>query len=161
MMSHLREYQGKTIQDVGRGDLDLGKLDTEEEKQAQEKVAEQMKGLIERSKAALAERVSEVRLTHRLTDSPACIVIGDDDMGGQMRRLLQQTGQAVPVSKPIFELNPAHLLVQKLDQEADEDRFRELIGVIFDHSMLAEGGHLEDSAAHVRSVNKLLLEILG
>jgi molecular chaperone HtpG len=82
-------------------------------------------------------------------------------MGAQMRRLLEQAGQSVPSNKPILELNPEHLLVQKLDQEPDEDRFAELISIIFDHANLAEGGHLEDSAAHVKSVNKLLLELMS
>ena len=161
MMSHLREYKDKTIQDVGRGALDLGELDTEDEKKAQEKVAEELKGLVERSKEALGDRVDEVRITHRLTDSPACVVVGDHDMGSQMRRLLEQAGQQVPNSKPILELNPEHVLVEKLDQEADEDRFAELIGIIFDHANLAEGGHLQDSAAYVRNVNKLLLELMS
>ena len=161
MMSHLNEYKGKTLQDVGRGALDLGQLDTEEEKKAQEKVAEESKNLVERTKAALGDKVDEVRVTNRLTDSPACVVVGDGDMNAYMRRLMEQAGQTVPSSKPILELNPEHVLVQKLDQEADEDRFKELIGIIFDHANLAEGGHLGDSAAYVKSVNKLLLELMS
>ncbi|MGH1440490.1 MAG: molecular chaperone HtpG [Cellvibrionaceae bacterium] len=158
-MSHLREYDGKTFQDVGRGALDLGELDSEEEKKEQEKINEELKSLIERSKAALEEQVEEVRLTHRLTDSPACVVVGEADMGAQMRRLLEQAGQAVPESKPIFELNPEHPLVQKLDQESDEDRFADLVKVLFDQANLAEGGQLDDPAAYVTRLNKLLLEL--
>ncbi len=158
-MSHLREYEGKAFQDVGRGELDLGDMDTEEEKKEQEKINEELKGLVERSKKALEEQVEEVRLTHRLTDSPACVVVGEADMGAQMRRLLEQAGQAVPESKPIFELNPEHPLVKKLDQEQDEDRFTDLVKVLFDQATLAEGGQLGDPAAYVSRLNKLLLEL--
>jgi len=159
MMSHLREFDGKSLQDVGRGELDLGELDSEDEKQAQEKVAEELKSLIERSKTALGDSVDEVRLTHRLTDSPACVVVGEADMGAQMRRLLEQAGQALPDSKPIFELNPEHPLVKKLDQEPDEDRFGDLVKVLFDQANLAEGGQLDDPASYVQRLNKLLLEM--
>jgi len=158
-MSHLREYDGKTFQDVGRGALDLGELDTEDEKKEQEKINEALKSLVERSKVALAEQVEEVRLTHRLTGSPACVVVGEADMGAQMRRLLEQAGQDVPESKPIFELNPEHPLVKKLDQEQDEDRFVDLVKVLFDQANLAEGGQLDDPAAYVTRLNKLLLEL--
>jgi molecular chaperone HtpG len=158
-MSHLREYDGKTVQDVGRGALDLGELDTEEEKKEQEKINEELKTLIERSQKALAEKVESVRLTNRLTGSPACVVVGEADMGAQMRRMLEQAGQDVPDSKPIFELNPEHPLVKKLDQEADEDRFADLVSVLFDQANLAEGGQLEDPAAYVGRLNKLLLEL--
>ncbi|MGH1487623.1 MAG: molecular chaperone HtpG [Cellvibrionaceae bacterium] len=158
-MSHLREYDGKSFQDVGRGALDLGDLDNEEEKKEQEKINEELKGLVERSQKALGDSVEEVRLTHRLTNSPACVVVGDADMGAQMRRLLEQAGQAVPESKPILELNPEHPLVKKLDQEPDEDRFADLVSVLFDQANLAEGGQLEDPAAYVNKLNKLLLEL--
>ncbi|ODS23451.1 molecular chaperone HtpG [Candidatus Endobugula sertula] len=159
MMSHLNEFDGKQLQDVARGSLDLGDLDTEEEKKAQEKVNEELKGLVERSQKVLEDQVNEVRLTHRLTDSPACVVVGEADMGAQMRRLLEQAGQAVPESKPIFELNPEHPLVKKLDQEPDEDRFADLVNILFDQATLAEGGHLNDPAAYVQRLNSLLLEL--
>ena len=158
-MSHLREYDGKTVQDVGRGALDLGELDTEEEKKEQEKIKEELKTLIERSQKALSDKVESVRLTNRLTGSPACVVVGEADMGAQMRRMLEQAGQEVPDSKPIFELNPEHPLVKKLDQEADEDRFTDLVSVLFDQANLAEGGQLDDPAAYVGRLNKLLLEL--
>jgi molecular chaperone HtpG len=158
-MSHLREYDGKIVQDVGRGALDLGELDTEEEKKEQEKINEELKSLVERSQKALADKVESVRLTNRLTDSPACVVVGEADMGAQMRRMLEQAGQDVPDSKSIFELNPEHPLVKKLDQEADEDRFADLVSVLFDQANLAEGGQLEDPAAYVGRLNKLLLEL--
>lgn len=159
-MSHLREYDGKTLQDVGRGSLDLGDLDTEEEKKEQEKIDKEFTALVKRAKEALGEdKVEDVRLTHRLTDSPACVVIGEADMGAQMRRLLEQAGQSVPSNKPILELNPEHSLVKKLDQETDEDRFADLISVLFDQATLAEGGHLEDPADYVSKLNKLLMEL--
>lgn len=158
LMSHLQEFEGKNFQDVGKGELDLGKLDTEEEKQAQEKVAEQLKPLLERVQTVLDAQVSEVRITHRLTDSPACVVVGQFDMGAQMRRLLESAGQKVPDSKPIFELNPEHPLVKKLEAEANEERFGDLAHILFDQANLAEGAHLQDPAAYVQRLNKLLLD---
>ncbi len=159
LMSHLFEYEGKKFQDVARGELDLGILDNEEEKKEQEKVAEEFEGLVERVKNSLSEKVQEVRITHRLTESPACLVVGEYDMGAQMRRIMEAAGQSVPDSKPIFELNPAHPLVVKLDKEADEDRFKDLIEILFDQAHLAEGGQLADPAAYVQRLNKLLLEL--
>lgn len=159
LMSHLAEFDGKSLQDVGKGELDLGKLDSEEEKQAQEKVAEALKPLLERAKAALENEVSEVRITHRLTDSPACVVVGDHDMGAQMRRILEAAGQKVPESKPIFELNPEHPLVKKLEQETSDERFGDLAHILFDQANLAEGAQLQDPAAYVQRLNKLLLEL--
>ena len=159
LMSHLSEFDGKSLQDVGKGELDLGKLDTEEEKQAKEKVAEQLKPLLERVQAALTEQVAEVRITDRLTDSPACVVVAEHDMGAQMRRILEQAGQKVPDSKPILELNPDHPLVKKLEQETSESRFGDLAHILFDQANLAEGAQLQDPAAYVQRLNKLLLEL--
>jgi molecular chaperone HtpG len=147
------------LQDVGKGELDLGKLDSEEEKQAQEKIAEALKPLLDRAKAALENEVSEVRITHRLTDSPACVVVGDHDMGAQMRRILESAGQKVPDSKPIFELNPEHPLVKKLEQESSDERFGDLAHILFDQANLAEGAQLQDPAAYVQRLNRLLLEL--
>jgi len=159
LMSHLSEFDDKSLQDVGKGELDLGKLDTEEEKQAKEKVAEQLKPLIERVKAVLTEQVAEVRITDRLTDSPACVVVAEHDMGAQMRRILEQAGQKVPDSKPILELNPDHPLVKKLELEPSESRFGDLAHILFDQANLAEGAQLQDPAAYVQRLNKLLLEL--
>ncbi len=159
LMSHLAEFDGKSFQDVGKGELDLGKLDSEEEKEAQEKVAEEFKPLLERVKTALAEQVADVRITHRLTDSPACVVVAEHDMGAQMRRILESAGQKVPDSKPIFELNPEHPLVKKLTQEVSEVRFNDLSHILFDQANLAEGAQLQDPAAYVQRLNKLLLEL--
>ncbi|BFM11887.1 molecular chaperone HtpG [Simiduia litorea] len=159
LMGHMVDFDGKPLQDVGKGALDLGELDTEEEKKAQEESAKTHADLIARVKKALEAQVSEVRVTHRLTDSPACLVVGDQDMGAQMRRLLEQAGQKVPESKPIFEINPEHPLLLKLDQEPDEARFEDLAKVLFDQAHLAEGGQLEDPALYVARLNKLLLEL--
>lgn len=159
LMSHLSEFDGKSFQDIGKGELDLGKLDTEEEKQEQEKVAEQLKPLLERVKTALNDQVAEVRITHRLTDSPACVVVAEHDMGAQMRRILEAAGQKLPETKPIFELNPEHPLVKKLEQESNETRFADLAHVLFDQANLAEGAQLQDPAAYVQRLNKLLLEL--
>jgi molecular chaperone HtpG len=159
LMSHLFEYEGKSFQDVGKGQLDLGKLDSEEEKQAQEKIAEAKKPLLDRVKQALDSEVSEVRITHRLTDSPACVVVGEHDMGAQMRRILEAAGQKAPDSKPIFELNPEHPLVVKLEAESNETRFSDLAHILFDQANLAEGAQLQNPAAYVQRLNKLLLEL--
>jgi len=159
LMSHLSDFDGKQFQDVSRGALDLGELDTEEEKQEQEKLAKTHEDLTKRVKTALGDRVSEVRVTSRLTDSPACLVVGQFDMGAQMKRILAASGQKVPESKPTFELNPEHPLVNKLDHESDEDRFSDLTAILFDQAHLAEGAQLEDPAAYVHRLNKLLLEL--
>jgi molecular chaperone HtpG len=159
MMSHLFDFDGKSFQDVSKGELDLGEVENEEEKTAHEETAKELAGLVERLKTQLGDRVSEVRMTHRLTESPACVVLGSYDMGAQMRRIMEAAGQPVPEVKPIFELNPEHPLIQKLDKEVDEDRFGELALVIFDQAGLAAGGQLDDPAAYVTRLNKLLLEL--
>lgn len=159
LMSHLMEFEGKQLQDVAKGELDLGDLDNEEDKKEQEKLAEDNKDLLERAKSALEAKVEEVRVTNRLTDSPACLVVGEHDMGAQMRKIMEAAGQAVPDTKPILELNPTHPLVKKLDSEADEDRFKELGLLLFDQAALAAGDALEDPATFVARLNKLLLEL--
>ncbi|NHN37435.1 molecular chaperone HtpG [Pseudomaricurvus alcaniphilus] len=159
LMSHLMEYKEKHFQDVGKGQLNLGELDTEEDKKAQEESAKQHEDLVKRVKDVLDNRVADVRVTNRLTESPACIVVGEHDMGAQMRRILEQAGQELPETKPIFELNPEHPLVDKLDHEQNEDRFADLANILFDQASLAEGGTLEDPAAYVSKLNKLLLEL--
>ncbi len=159
LMNHLSEFDGKALQDVGRGQLDLGELEDEDEKKAQESLAEEHKDLIERVAKALDGKVEDVRATGRLTSSPACLVVGEHDMGAQMRRILEAAGQALPESKPIFEINPEHPLVQKLDQEADEDRFADLVDILFNQAHLAEGAQLENPADYVSKLNKLLLEL--
>ncbi|WP_348737821.1 molecular chaperone HtpG [Pseudomonas rhodesiae] len=159
LMSYLSEFDGKSFVDVARGDLDLGNLDSEEDKKAAEEVAKSKEGLVERIKTALGEAVSEVRVSHRLTDSPAILAIGEQDLGMQMRQILEASGQKVPDSKPIFEFNPAHPLIEKLDGEQNEERFGDLSHILFDQAALAAGDSLKDPAAYVRRLNKLLVEL--
>ena len=159
LMSYLSDFDGKTFVDVARGDLDLGNLDSEEDKKAAEEVAKAKEGLVERIKTALGESVSEVRVSHRLTDSPAILAIGEQDLGMQMRQILEASGQKVPDSKPIFEFNPAHPLIEKLDAEQSEERFGDLSHILFDQAALAAGDSLKDPAAYVRRLNKLLVEL--
>jgi molecular chaperone HtpG len=159
LMSHLMEYDGKSFQDITKGKLDLGELDSEEEKKQQEKADTDAKPLLERVKKSLEERVSEVRTTNRLTDSPACIAVGEYDMNLQMRRLMEAAGQTFPSSKPIFEINLEHPLVKKLEAEADAARFNELAAILFDQASLAEGGQLDDPGSFIKRLNKLLLDL--
>ena len=159
LMSYLSEFDGKSFVDVARGDLDLGNLDSAEEKKEAEEVAKAKEGLVERIKTALGDAVSEVRVSHRLTDSPAILAIGEQDLGMQMRQILEASGQKVPDSKPIFEFNPAHPLIEKLDGEQSEERFGDLSHILFDQAALAAGDSLKDPAAYVRRLNKLLVEL--
>ena len=159
MMGYLNEYDGKQFQDVARGDLDLGEVETEEDKKHKEEAAEEHKDLLERIKTALSDRVQEVRVTNRLTDSPACLVVGDFDMGAQMKKIMEAAGQKVPDSKPIFEINVDHPLVQRLENEKGEERFGELSAVLLDQATLASGEQLEDPGAYVTRLNRLLLEL--
>ena len=159
MMGYLSEYAGKQFQDVARGDLDLGEVETEEDKKHQEEAAKQHKDLLERIKTALEDQVQEVRVTNRLTDSPACLVVGQFDMGAQMKKIMEAAGQKVPESKPIFEINVDHPLVQRLEAEQGEERFRELSAVLFDQATLASGEQLKDPGAYVSRLNRLLLEL--
>lgn len=157
LMSHLQEFDGKSFQDVARGELDIGE-ESDEEKGKREAAAKGAEDLLERIKTVVQESASDVRVTHRLTDSPACLVVGDFDMGAQMRRIMEAAGQAVPDSKPILEINPAHPLIQQLDAEVDEEVFGDLAHIVFDQSLLAEGGQLDDPAAYVERLNRLLLK---
>ena len=159
LVSHLAEFDGKQFQDVAKGELDLGDMEDTEEKQHQEETEKEFKGLVEKIAKLLEENVEEVRMTHRLTESPACLVVSEDDMGMQMRRVLESAGQAVPENKRIFELNPDHPLVQKLNDEPDSDRFNDLARVLYDQAQLAEGSQLDEPATYVTRLNKLLLEL--
>jgi len=160
LMSHLHEFDGKSLQDITRGELDLGKLDdTEEDKAEQEEREKALQPLLERVSKSLGDRIKETRISHRLTDSPACLALSEDDMGAQMRRIMEASGQPVPETKPVFELNGEHPLIEKLDKEADEERFDDLISLLFDQASLADGNELEDPARFSRQLNKLLLEL--
>jgi len=153
MLSHLYEFEGKTLQSVAKGAVDLGKLLDEDEKKKADETAESLKPLLDKLKDALKDRAKDVRVTTRLVDSPACIVVEEGDVSGHLARLLKQAGQAAPESKPTLEINAEHALVKKLDGSS---HFDDLANVLFDQAVLAEGGHLEDPAAYVKRVNALL-----
>ncbi|WP_394193601.1 molecular chaperone HtpG [Pseudoalteromonas atlantica] len=159
MMSHLTEFSEKPLKSITRGDLDLGDLDDEETKKAQEESEKEVEGLVERIKTTLGESVKDVRFTHRLTDSPACVVSDDNDMSSQMQKLMESVGQAAPEAKPIFELNPEHQLVKHLNVEQDEDKFSQWSHVLLDQALLAERGTLKDPAGFVTRLNKLMLDL--
>jgi molecular chaperone HtpG len=159
MLSFLTEFEGKAIQSVAKGVLDLGALEDETDKKAQEEAATEHKPLIERIKKALDAHVKDVRVTLRLTESPACLVADDNDMTAGLQRMLKAAGQKIPTAKPILEVNATHPLVQRLQAESDETRFADLASVIFDQSLLAEGGQLEDPAGFVKKLNQLMLSM--
>jgi molecular chaperone HtpG len=138
---------------VAKGAVDLGKLQDEEEKKQAQAAAEAFKPVLERLQAALKDRAKEVRATTRLVDSPACLVVDDGAMSGHLARLLKQAGQAAPEARPILEVNPDHALVRRLESDP---RFDDLAHVLFDQAVLAEGGQLEDPAAHVQRMTRLL-----
>ncbi len=159
LVSSLTEFDGKPLKSIAKGELDLGDLEDEEEKKEQKKIAKEFKDLVKRVEKALGDRVKEVRLTHRLTDSPACLVSDLYDMGTHLERILKEAGQEVPSSKPILELNPEHPLVLKLREEKPGKRFDDWVEVLFDQAVLAEGGQLDDPATFVARLNALLLEL--
>lgn len=154
-MSHLQEFDGKSFVSAAKGDLGLE--DSEEDKKAQEESAKESEGLVERIKTVLDSRVSEVKVSNRLTSSPACLVLGAQDMALHMQQLLKQAGHELPDSKPVLEINPEHAMLQRMDQEVDEDRFGDWVSLLYDQAMLAEGGTLEDGAGFVRRLNDMLL----
>ncbi|SFZ79141.1 molecular chaperone HtpG [Chitinimonas taiwanensis] len=156
-VSSLSEFEGKELASVAKGGLDLGALEDEAEKKEQEAKADAFKELVEKVQATLGERVKEVRITHRLTDSPACLVADEHAMSGNMERLLKSIGQNVGGSKPILEINPDHVLVGKLKAEAAGERFEDWAHILFDQALLAEGGTLEDPAGFVKRLNGLML----
>jgi molecular chaperone HtpG len=154
MLSHLYEFDGKPLQSVAKGAVDLGKLQDEEEKKQAEAVAEAFKPTLERLKTALKERAKDVRVTTRLVDSPSCIVVEEGDMSAHLARLLKQAGQQAPKAMPILEVNADHPLVKRLDGATE--RFDDLAHLLFDQAWLAEGGQLENPAEHVQRVTRLL-----
>ncbi len=157
MVEHLTEYDGKKLQSVAKGDLDLGEIEDEADKKAQEKAQDDYKDALEKIKDCLKEKAKDVRITHRLTDSPSCLVLEEHDMGMQMQQILKAAGQNVPMSKPILELNPEHPLVSKLKNMDDKSALENWSNILFDQALLAEGGQLEDPAAFVKRVNQMLL----
>ncbi len=166
LVSHWTEFEGKQLKSVAKGELDLSKLGSEEDKESekenQEKTSEQYKELIEKVKKILDEKVSEVRISNRLTESATCLVSEAYGMSLNMERIMKEAGQAMPgASKPIFEINPDHSLVSRLNNESDQQRFEDLTNILFDQAVLSEGGQLDDPAAFVHKLNGLLQGVLG
>lgn len=157
LMGNLHEYQGKSFQDVARGELPG--LDTEKEDSKEEKAEEEQKPVVAKIKGYLGERVSEVRASNRLVESPACLVIGDQDMGMQMRRIMEAAGQEVPDSKPILELNLDHPLLARVETDMDSEVFADLAEILLDQATLAVGEQLDDPVGYVQRVNKLLFNV--
>jgi molecular chaperone HtpG len=159
LTNSLTEFDGKQLQSVAKGDLDLGDLENEEEKKAQEETDKNFEDLVKSVKDSLGDKVKDVRITHRLTDSPACLVVDDHDMSANLERMLKAAGQEVGGTKPIFELNPEHPMVVRLKDEAEGERFNDWSSILFDQALLAEGGQLEDPASYVKRLNELLLTL--
>jgi molecular chaperone HtpG len=158
MVANLPEYKGKKLQSIAKGDLDLGKLAEADEKEAKKKVEEKAKTLIEKIKTSLGARVKDVKVTHRLTDSPSCLVVGENDISGNLERILKAAGQNTPDVKPILEINPEHDLIKKLGTFKDSGEFDEYASVIFDQAILSEGGQLDDPVSFIKKVNRLLIK---
>lgn len=156
LLGSLTEFEGKKLQSIAKGDLDLGKLESETEKEIQKKIEEEAKTLVDRIKQTLGEQVKDVRVTHRLTDSPACLVSDEHDLSGNLARILKSAGQKAPETKPILEINPTHKLVKRIEAESADDVFADLAYVLFDQALLAEGGALEDPASFVKRMNSLI-----
>jgi molecular chaperone HtpG len=152
-LSYLHDFDGTPLQSVAKGAVDLGKLQDEAEKKAAEEAAESFKPLLAKLKEALKDKAEDVRVTSRLVDSPACLVVTDGGMSTQLARMLKQAGQPVPDAKPVLEVNPEHPLVKKLDGSL---HFNDLAHILFDQALLAEGGLPADPAAYVKRVNALL-----
>ncbi len=161
LVSHLNEFEGKTLASVAKGALDLDELADEEEKQAAKKTEGEYADLVKRMQDVLSERVKEVRVSQRLTDSPSCLVMGEHDMPVHMQQMLKQAGHQVPEMKPDLEINPGHPLVSRLKDETDAARFSSWSNVLLDQAMLSEGGQLDDPVAFVNRLNELLLDVTG
>lgn len=157
MMSYLQEYEGKSLVSVAKGQLDLGDLEDKEEKKKIEEAEKSYKDLLKKMQETLGDKVKEVRVSHRLTDSPSCLVVEQQDMNVSMQKILKQAGHALPEVNPILEINPEHPLVNRLNAEQSGDKFNDWTWLLFDQAMLSEGGQLEDPAAFVRRMNELLL----
>ncbi len=156
-LGQVDEFDGKKLASVAKGDLDLGVFEDEAEKKEQEKTAEELKPLVERIKTSLGDKVKEVRVTHRLVDSPACLVVDENELSGNLERMLKAAGQKVNATKPILEINPAHAVIEKL-KAADDAEFADWASLLFDQSVLAEGGQLENPADFVKRMNALMLK---
>ena len=157
LMSHLTEYDGKPLVSVAKGELDLGKLEDKEEQQKLKDAEKSYKDLLKRMQDTLGDKVKEVRISHRLTDSPSCLVVEQHDMAVSMQKILKQAGHQLPEIQPVLEVNPDHPLVKRLNDETDTKRFEDWTRILFDQAMLSEAGQLDDPAAFVSRMNELLL----
>jgi molecular chaperone HtpG len=160
MMSYLSEYDGKSFVNIAKGELDLGKLEDKEDKKKAEKAAKDYEKMLKQMKDGLGEKVKEVRVSTRLTDSPSCLVVEQQDMAVSMQKILKQAGHDLPNVEPILEINVNHPLVKRLNDEQDDNKFSDLSHLLFDQAMLSEGGQLEDPVAFVTRINQLLLETM-
>ena len=156
LVSHLTEFDGKSLQSVARGDLDLGDVDDDEAKAAREQADEAFKDVIERVQKSLGDKISEARVSHRLTDSPSCLVLNEQDMSAQMQQILEAAGQYAPRAQPVLELNSSHKLVLKLKEIEDDESFNDWVSLLFEQAQLAAGNQLDDPAGFVMRVNRLL-----
>ena len=156
LLGSLTDFEGKKLQSIAKGDLDLGKLESDTEKEIHKKIEDEAKSLLERIKKTLGDQVKDVRVTHRLTDSPACLISDAEDLSGNLARMLKAAGQNAPETKPILEINPTHKLVKRLEDETSEAVFSDLSLVLFDQALLAEGGVLNDPASFVKRMNSLI-----
>ena len=159
LTGNLHEFEGKQLQSVAKGALDLSKLESEEDKAEQKKVEEQSQSLINHVKEVLKDKVEDVRVSHRLTTSPSCIVLNEHDMALYMQNLMKQAGHDMPHTKPVLEINPTHPLLGRMEKETDDDRFAEWSSILLDQAILAEGGQLEDPAGFVNRLNRLMLSM--
>ena len=159
LMNNLSEFSGKQFQSVSKGDLDLGKLEDEKDKEKHQEQVTECKELVEKVQKYLGDKVKEVRVSSRLKSSPACIVVSEDEMALQMQRMMAAAGQQMPASKPIFEINPEHIIITKLKDESDDNKFNDWVDVLFDQSVLAESGQLDDPARFVEKLSKLMLQL--
>ncbi len=155
----LQEFDGKKLQSVAKGELDLGKFDSEDDKKEQEKAEEKAGGVIKHLKEVLGDKVETVRVSHRLTGSPSCIVLSEQDMALYMQNLMKQAGHEMPESKPVLEINPTHPLIARMEAETDDEQFADWADILFDQALLAEGAQLEDPAGFVNKLNKLMLKM--
>jgi molecular chaperone HtpG len=159
VMRQVEAFEGKRFKDAARGDLELGALESESDRKAASEELKESKALLKRVKDALGERITEVKVASRLKDSPACLVLGEDDLGASLRKILEVRGQKAPPAKPVLELNVAHPVVKYLEALADTGEFGELALLLYDQAALAEGGQLVNPAEYVQRLNRLLVKL--
>jgi len=157
LMDHLREFDGKSLQNVARGDLDLSAVETPEDKKQREELAKEHGKVAEQIKKVLGDKVSDVKVTTRLSESPAVLVLGEHDMSAQLKRILEAAGQKAPETKPILEINPTHPLVTRIEALGEGEELNDLSLLLFEQATLADGGQLAEPAEFVRRLNRLLL----